>query len=691
VASHLAGKNVVDLDEMHIDDAEQMLRNLLEKPKILSDHENTKELLHTLTCLPLAIVQAASYLNKNDESITTYLKLLRQPEDNVIKLLSEAFNDQGRYKTALNPIATTWLVSFQQIKRENPLAARYLAFASCLSEKNIPQSLFARRSEKEMVDALGVLRGYGFFTRHDDSNVDNPVGPLYDMHRLVRLATRNWLKDQKSLTRWTARAFQRMVAAFPAAEWATRNVWMLYMPHAQMLCDSEQCQDLRERYELLYEMAVCLGWTGKDNDAVGLLKIVYRWAEPTLADDNGFKIKVCASLGDYLERLGRHVEAEGYVNRALEKSRRALGREHTVSITCMIIMGKIYKEQGCWQQAESVLKEGLEAGKKVWGPQHRDVLTANAGLAGVYMNTGQLHEVERIQVEVVELSKKYVGPEHPQTMTAMSDLSRTYREQGRLDKAEKLGLEVCEASERVLGPEHPTTFYALDKLSRVYYAQDRMKAAEEIASKCLGGMSRVLGTEHRQTMESMDLLANIWTDQARLEGAADAQDQLKGAEKMASECLENKSRVLGREHWQTLQTMELLAWIRTDQGRLEEAIELMRECVESSTQTFGTENWRTKGRSEALKEWQQQLAVQAGDANPLSATESSSRVAEEEVEEAPEKPENTLGGTESSSHQQQQHGPQAQRSQQQLEPSKRRRFLNRLVSRKKEDPSKSRE
>ncbi|KAJ9494222.1 hypothetical protein H2202_010283 [Exophiala xenobiotica] len=622
VASHLAGENVVELKAMSIDDAEQMLKNRLEKPDILSNHEMTQDLLRTLTYLPLAIVQAAAYLNKNDESIKRYLWLLKKDEDNAIGLLSKDFNADDRHKTSVKPVATTFLVSFRQIQQHYPMAAEYLSFASCLSEKNIPQSLFPpAQIEEEMFDAFGVLRGYGFFTRHDNNDVDDLVGPLYDMHRLVRLATRNWLRKEDALTTWTVTVFRRMVAAFPAVNWETRNIWMLYLPHAQVLCDSEQCQDLRERFELLFNMSICLNWSGKDNDGAGLLKIVHQWAEPTLGDDDGFKVEVCRTLGVHLIMLGRYIEAEDYVGRALKMSRKALGREHAQTISCMMFMGTIYVRQGRWQKAESVLQEGIGIGKKVLGPEHPDMLLARAELAHVYAETGRLGEAETMQLELLELREKCQGHEHPDTLIAMSKLSTIYRMQGRPEKAEKLSLEACKVSERILGPEHPLTFYALTELSVVYYDQHRWKEAEEIAWKCFG-----------------------------------------------------RSKVLGREAWQTL-------------DRLEEAIAQMRECVEASARTLGLGDRRTKRRSSILDMLQQQLAAQAGDARPLSTIESSSRVAEEEVDEAREEPGNPQGGTESSSRQQQQHGPQARQTQQQQKSSRRKQLFSRLVSRKKDKPT----
>jgi hypothetical protein len=62
----------------------------------------------------------------------------------VIKLLSEHFEDDSRYRDndryvkAKNPVATTWLISFEQIRLRDPLAADYLSFMACVDSKNVP-------------------------------------------------------------------------------------------------------------------------------------------------------------------------------------------------------------------------------------------------------------------------------------------------------------------------------------------------------------------------------------------------------------------------------------------------------------------------------------------------------------------------------------------------------------------------
>ena len=80
-------------------------------------------LLVDLTYLPLAIVQAAAYINENGIALADYLSLLKEKEEDIIDLLSEDFEDNGRYHNVKNPVATTWLISFEQIRRRDPLAA----------------------------------------------------------------------------------------------------------------------------------------------------------------------------------------------------------------------------------------------------------------------------------------------------------------------------------------------------------------------------------------------------------------------------------------------------------------------------------------------------------------------------------------------------------------------------------------
>ncbi|KAK7927856.1 hypothetical protein PG985_004854 [Apiospora marii] len=105
-------------------------------------------------------------------------------------MLSKDFEDPDRYEEIGNAIAVTWLVSFQQISRDAPRSAGYLKSIAYFVEKDVPVSfLSAGEDEMERDEATSTLQAYTF--------VMNRGTPYrFDIHRLVRLATRNWVQIQ---------------------------------------------------------------------------------------------------------------------------------------------------------------------------------------------------------------------------------------------------------------------------------------------------------------------------------------------------------------------------------------------------------------------------------------------------------------------------------------------------------------
>ena len=172
-----------------MDDTEsrELLPRSLQKKHLIEDKDGTTKLLKSLVNLPLAIMQAAVYLNAKDSTIAEYLRIYKESSDNVIKLLSKDFEDIRRYPGIMNLVATTWLISFEQIQVRDPLAADYIAFISYIKEQDIPWKLLPPASEFEKTEALGTLKTFGFIK-------ERLAGTLYDMHRLVHLAMQNLLK-----------------------------------------------------------------------------------------------------------------------------------------------------------------------------------------------------------------------------------------------------------------------------------------------------------------------------------------------------------------------------------------------------------------------------------------------------------------------------------------------------------------
>jgi hypothetical protein len=72
-----------------------------------------------------------------DQGQTCQHQIYKTSSDNVIKLLNKDFEDIMRYPGMKNLVATTWLISFDQIHVRDPLTADYMAFISCVKAQDI--------------------------------------------------------------------------------------------------------------------------------------------------------------------------------------------------------------------------------------------------------------------------------------------------------------------------------------------------------------------------------------------------------------------------------------------------------------------------------------------------------------------------------------------------------------------------
>ncbi|KAL3468693.1 P-loop containing nucleoside triphosphate hydrolase protein [Aspergillus californicus] len=229
LALKLAGPNVVSIPDVDQKTGKEIFRKLLMRKDLLQDDHVTSALLKQLSFLPLAISQAAAYINQNDISLARYMSLLGKQEASIIELLGEEFEDDGRYAEIQNPVATTWLVSFLQIQQVDRIASDCLSFMACINPRDIPESILpATTSAKRKVEALGLLKAYSFVTAQVDDSI-------FSLHRLVHLATRNWLRKRETLESWIKKTADQLDESFPDSDHDNRQKWRDYLPHALKL------------------------------------------------------------------------------------------------------------------------------------------------------------------------------------------------------------------------------------------------------------------------------------------------------------------------------------------------------------------------------------------------------------------------------------------------------------------------
>ncbi|KAM0520541.1 hypothetical protein ACHAPE_002935 [Trichoderma viride] len=381
---------VVSIPEMSQTEAAELLQKSLKESQT-HDTESLTSLLDFLACLPLAIKQASAYMAKTGMAISKYLQHCRSSDKKMIKLLSKDFEDRGRYRGIENAVATTWLISFEQVSRDYPLAIQYLQSMCFLAEKEIPASLlWTADDELEADEAIGALKAYAFITERAGQE-------LYDMHRLVRLAIHNWLENDGELETSVTATLHRLDKVFPVPKHENRADWVQYLPHAlTALKFGEYSTDITAYSNLLFKVA-----------------------------SSNF-------------HLGKYQDAERLYNQVLKMQTKVLDAEHPDTLMSIHGLANMLHKQKKNNEAKAIDQQVLELRTKVLGAEHPDTLQSINNLASVLGERGEHIEAEAFHRQALKLRIKVIGAEHPGTLESIENLDIVLRIQGKYDEAEAI-------------------------------------------------------------------------------------------------------------------------------------------------------------------------------------------------------------------------------------------------------------
>jgi tetratricopeptide (TPR) repeat protein len=573
-ARTLASQNIVELREPAPDLALRMLDNYLSTPISQTEQREAKLLLQELAYLPLAIVQAAAYMNSRSITPQYYRAELDRHKERALMHSGNAPKGPLQGSDAKSPVAATLGLSLDEIRRSNALAADYLFLAACVDQKDILLDLLHASSTRAREDAVKVLSRYALVTRR-------PAESALDLHGLVHSALREWLEQQGWLRKWAQQAIVQLLQVFPDNNHVNRSKWRRLLPHARYaLSHSPTENDGAERLGLVWKCAVTLYSDGRYKEAEELFVQVMETSSRALGDEHPDTLTSIGGLASTYWNQGRWREAEELLVQVIETSSRVLGDEHPDTLTSIGKLASTYGNQGRWKEAEELFMQFIETSSRALGDEHPDTLTSMGNLASTYRNQGRWKEAEELEVQVIETRKRVLGEEHPDTLGSIGNLASTYRNQGRWKEAEELLVQVIETRKRVLGDEHPDTLTSIGNLASTYRNQGRWKEAEELFVQVMETSSRALGDEHPDTLTSMGNLASTYGNQGRW----------KEAEELFVQVMETRKRALGDEHPDTLTSIGNLASTYWNQGRWKEAEELFVQVMETSSRALGDEH-----------------------------------------------------------------------------------------------------
>ncbi|KAJ5261105.1 hypothetical protein N7478_011700 [Penicillium angulare] len=561
-------KDLIDVQQMERFEALDLFQRKMDQPE---DIKECQQLVETLELMPLAIVQAASYIRHRAPrySVSQYLSDLRSDRE-ATELLQEEIRHTYRDWEASNSILLTWQTSFQYISQIRPSAADLLSLMSFFDRQGITAHLVQPDYSSKAISPAEVGSDssdsesstsdiYVAFEKDVDTLRDfslisvNEGGTSFIMHRLVQLSTRAWLKSNKQEEQWKEKFIKSLAKDFPSGDYETWEQCRALYPHVKSAISqrpkSRECQTTLSG--LLYRGAWYAFGLGLFGDMEEMASKSKKLRIKLLGHRSEVALESTAMLAIAYRSQGRCEDAERLEVQVMETHKTKLGKEHPDMLASMANLAATYRNQGRWEEAELLEVQVMETHKTKLSEDHPDTLKSMANLAATYRNQGRWEETAELEVQVMETRKTKLGEDHPSTLTSMANLASTYWNQGRWEEAEQLFVQVIETSKMTLGEDHPSTLTSMANLASMYWDQDRWEEAEQLEVQVMETRKTKLGEDHPDTLTSMGNLAMTWKTLGHDVKAID----------LLRNCLTKQREKLGSSHPDTLSSSQtLLAW-----------------------------------------------------------------------------------------------------------------------------------
>jgi tetratricopeptide (TPR) repeat protein len=448
--------------------------------------------------LPLALDQAAAYVESNGISIEEYVGLL------------------GPYsKELLQPVAATWRISFEKLRTEETGALDLLNLIAWMAPDNIPRDLLKRTAENALAfnRRVEALRRYSLITTGDG---------VIGVHRLVQEVTQNGLEEALQ-KRWAEAAAKLVDDAFPFDSDDYRN----WPACARLLAHALRVAENGERLavglvavsRLLNQAGLYVQERAQLPTAERLLRKALEIGEKIYGPEQPEVAVSVNNVAQILQQQGDLAGALQYARRALQIDEKAYGPDHTKVAIRANNIGQILEEQGDLAGALESTRRALVIDEKFYGPDHPNVAIFANNIGQILQEQGDLAGALENARRALAIDERVYGADHPNVARDTSNIGQILRAQGDLTGALESTRRALAIDEKVYGPEHPNVARDANNLGQILRAQGDLAGAPDYTRRSLAIDEKIYGPDHPEVAIQANNIGMILKDQGDLNGA----------------------------------------------------------------------------------------------------------------------------------------------------------------------------
>jgi tetratricopeptide (TPR) repeat protein len=419
-------------------DSDESVSLLVQRLPRLSARDAAR-IADTVDNLPLAVAQAAAYLDETGRSADEYLRLL---DTRAAELLAD--DAPTGYSISL---AASWQVAFDRLAADDLAALELLALCAQLASEPIPITLFTAHPDAlpgllaaVVGDPLTFARLTRLLRTRSLARVETDS---LQLHRLVQAILRSRSAGEVAKPDMAVAAVRLLRAAVPPDPWnnlGTWPEWRRLLPHVLTATDASHVLD-------------------------------------HAGDDVAWLLNVAAL---YLQTRGEPAASLPLFERALELRRRVLGEEHPDTLTSASNLALNLWGLGRYEAARRLNEDTLARSRRVLGEEHPDTLNSASNLVADLWSLGQYEAARQLAEDTLAGRRRVLGEEHPDTLASANNLTPNLRGLGEYEAARRLDEDTLARRRRVLGEEHPDTLISASNLVADLRALGQHEAAHQL-------------------------------------------------------------------------------------------------------------------------------------------------------------------------------------------------------------------
>jgi tetratricopeptide (TPR) repeat protein len=480
----------------------------------IPDHDPSAAdaLAQMLGDLPLALEQAAAYLEQTGTPLSAYLSAYHRRHRQLLA--------KGRAVAYGGEVDTTWQLSIDRIATSSPGGIELLHLCSILAPDAIPLDLFTAAPE-QLPMALATAVG-----QEGEVGIHEAVGACYRyslverersgirMHRLVQQVVRTQLMEADHHAAITS-AIELLSAAFPSRiELEDPQRWprcAQLLPHLLAATECAQAAGIARgsAANLLERAGRYLTMRGEYSAAKGVVERALLLAEAAHGQDSLELVPILIAIGGLLYFLRDLAGARAALERGVAISEAALDSNHLEVGTVLYHLGLVLREQGDLIGARAVMERSLAIAEATLGPNDPGIGVRLNQLGTVLFQQRDLVGARAILERALAIAQTTQGPAHPDVAGALNSLGVVLREQGDPTRACAAHERAVAISEAALGSDHPETAVQLHNLGLALREKGDLVGARDALRRSLAISEATLGREHPHTQTLVARLAGL--------------------------------------------------------------------------------------------------------------------------------------------------------------------------------------